>query len=169
MRTYRKIDEFTETFKHFTLTQWYFKNTNTQALWKKLNATDRQLFEFDMSCLNWQSYYYVYMRGIRIYVLKDPLETVITGAAKYFKLKIMHYICVGIVCFFAGNWTTLYIAKIFSTRWIIRCMFVSVLVTCIIKIKTILNWFLSVLCTCSLALNRLEYELIADQTLTCPY
>ncbi|KAK9746682.1 Male sterility protein [Popillia japonica] len=93
LRTYRKIDEFTETFKHFTLTQWYFKNTNTQALWKKLNATDRQLFEFDMSCLNWQSYYYVYMRGIRIYVLKDPLETVITGAAKYFKLKIMHYIC----------------------------------------------------------------------------
>ncbi|KAI4454838.1 male sterility protein 2-related [Holotrichia oblita] len=101
LRTYRKIDEFTETFKHFTLTQWYFKNTNTQALWKKLNATDRQLFEFDMSCLNWQTYYYVYMRGIRIYVLKDPLETVITGAAKYFKLKIMHYICIAVVCFFA--------------------------------------------------------------------
>ncbi|GJQ79753.1 hypothetical protein Trydic_g23230 [Trypoxylus dichotomus] len=66
IRTYRKIDEFTETFKHFTLTRWYFKNSNTQELWKKLNATDRQLFEFDMSALNWQTYYFVYMRGIRV-------------------------------------------------------------------------------------------------------
>lgn len=109
------MDQFTETYRRFTLGQWYFKNDNTQALWKKLTASDRLAFEFDTSSLNWETYYYVYMRGVRVYILKDPLETLITGTNKYLKLKIMHYIFIGAMLCFGFNWMLGYLKNTIFT------------------------------------------------------
>lgn len=71
--------------------EWNFKNDNTQALYKKLSPTDKELFDFDMGSLDWDAYYYTYIRGGRVYLLKDPLDTIPQGAAKRKKLMVAHY------------------------------------------------------------------------------
>lgn len=91
MDGYKKIDKFGSVISYFAMREWNFRNDNTQALWKKLSPTDKELFEFDMSLLDWDAYYYTYVRGGRVYLMKDPLDTIPQGAAKRKKLMVAHY------------------------------------------------------------------------------
>lgn len=88
---YRKIHKFGEVISYFSMREWLFRNDNVQALWKKMNLMDRELFEFNIGSLDWDTYYDTYVRGTRLYLLQDPLETIPEGKAKYKKLKIVHY------------------------------------------------------------------------------
>lgn len=88
---YKKIDKFGSVISYFAMREWNFRNDNTQALWKKLSPTDKELFEFDMSLLDWDAYYYTYVRGGRVYLMKDPLDTIPQGAVKKRKLMVAHY------------------------------------------------------------------------------
>ena len=56
-----------------------------------MSDTDKDLFPFDMVNFDWDSYYYNYMRGVRVYILNDPLDTVLKASGKYLKYKILHY------------------------------------------------------------------------------
>lgn len=91
MDVYKKIDKFGEVISYFAMREWNFKNDNTQALWKRMSRTDRELFDFDISKLDWDAYYYTYIRGGRVYLMKDPLETIPQGIAKRRKLMVAHY------------------------------------------------------------------------------
>lgn len=91
MEGYKKIDKFGEVISYFAMREWDFKNGNVQALWKKMKPTDQEIFQFDISSLDWDAYNYTYLRGARLYLLKDPLETIPEGKRKYRRLKIAHY------------------------------------------------------------------------------
>ncbi|XP_023025092.2 fatty acyl-CoA reductase wat [Leptinotarsa decemlineata] len=97
VKGYEKIHKFSKVIEYFTLGNWKFENGNTQALWKKLKIQDKQLFDFSMKNLTWDSYFYVYTRGSRVYIVKDPLDTIPQGRKWYRKLWIMHYTSVAIV------------------------------------------------------------------------
>lgn len=71
--------------------QWNFRNDNVQRLWKKMKPSDRELFQFNMTALNWDVYHYTYLRGARVYLLKDPMETIPEGRVKYRKVQAAHY------------------------------------------------------------------------------
>lgn len=94
---YKKLDKFSNVISYFAMREWNFKNDNTQALWKKLSPVDRELFDFNMNNLDWDAYYHTYLRGIRYYLVKDPMETIPQGRAKFLKLKILHYSVITIV------------------------------------------------------------------------
>lgn len=79
VKGYQKLNKFAAVIAYFATQEWEFKNDNVQALWQRLNKTDKELFEFSMKLLNWDSYFYTYVRGARIYLLKDPLETIPKG------------------------------------------------------------------------------------------
>lgn len=96
---YQKVDKFGAVISYFAIREWDFKNDNTQALWRKMNSMDRELFHFDISTLDWDAYYYTYIRGGRVYLLKDPLETIPEGAVKRRKLMIAHYTLITLICF----------------------------------------------------------------------
>jgi fatty acyl-CoA reductase len=68
---------------YFCTRNWNFTNKNVQALWEKLDEDDRKLFDFDLEGLDWDKYFYNYVRGVRIYLLKDELTTVPRALAKY--------------------------------------------------------------------------------------
>lgn len=110
VKGYQKVNKFSEVIAYFCMREWKFSNDNTQALWDRMNRNDRELFEFSMKNLNWDMYFYTYTRGLRVYLLKDPLDTIEKGAAKIKKLKIAHYtivagltyLCLKLVTFVLG-------------------------------------------------------------------
>lgn len=99
LKGYKKINKFADVISYFSSRQWKFRNDNTQSLWKSLPATDREQFEFNMADLNWDEYFYSYVRGMRVYLLKDPLETVPQGRIKMMKLKIAHYFLLALLLY----------------------------------------------------------------------
>ncbi|CAG9794397.1 unnamed protein product [Diatraea saccharalis] len=90
-KAYTKISKFSDVLSYFSTQQWKFYNKNVQELYEELCDADKQIFDFNMSSLDWNDYFYSYVRGIRIYLLKDPLETVPSGRAKFLRLKCIHY------------------------------------------------------------------------------
>lgn len=110
---YKKINKFGEVISYFAMRQWNFRNDNVQALLKKMKTADRELFEFDMGALDWDAYHYTYLRGARLYLLKDPLETIPEGRIKYRKVQIAHYTLV----------TFLLIVLLLVFRFIVKLFF----------------------------------------------
>lgn len=96
MKGYQKINKFSNVISYFCLREWDFKNCNTQRLWKTMKKPDRDLFEFSMKNLSWDAYFYTYVRGARVYLLKDPLETIPKGYVKLYKVMVAHYCLVGV-------------------------------------------------------------------------
>lgn len=90
-KAYRKIEKFSEVIGYFAMRQWKFHNKNTQSLYKELCDADKHMFDFDMASIDWSDYFYSYVRGIRVYLLKDPFETVPAALKKHYKLKVTHY------------------------------------------------------------------------------
>lgn len=97
-KAYTKIAKFADVLSYFALRQWKFHNTNTQNLYNDLNEADKQMFGFDISSISWNEYFYNYVRGIRIFLLKDPIDTVPASLKKYSRLKYLHYTFCTILC-----------------------------------------------------------------------
>ena len=92
------MQKFTDVIGYFSSREWVFTNDNVQLLWKRLSTRDKELFEFSMKNFNWDSYFYTYVRGARTYLLKDPMSTLREGAVKYYKLMVLHYALVTVLC-----------------------------------------------------------------------
>lgn len=75
-----------------------------------MKGQDKDLFEFSMSRLNWDMYFYTYTRGLRVYLLKDPLDTIDKGAVKIRKLKIAHYSIVVILLYLLFKFVTFFLS-----------------------------------------------------------
>ncbi|XP_012267649.2 fatty acyl-CoA reductase wat-like [Athalia rosae] len=98
---YRKIHKFSGVISYFTLQQWRFHNNATLKLAERMTPADRNEFDLDIGSLNWEDYTHHHVRGLRVYLFKDPLDTVPQGRAKYRRLKIAHYTVVwtfGLLC-----------------------------------------------------------------------
>ncbi|XP_015434622.1 PREDICTED: putative fatty acyl-CoA reductase CG5065 [Dufourea novaeangliae] len=94
---YRKIHKFSKVIHYFSTQEWEFRNENVMKLWQKLNSVDRETFYFNMEHLDWHEYHYHHIRGLRMYMLKDPLDTIEEGLVKYRKLRIAHYTILTII------------------------------------------------------------------------
>ncbi|XP_059061564.1 fatty acyl-CoA reductase wat-like [Achroia grisella] len=90
-KAYTKIAKFSDVLSYFALRQWKFSNANIQSLYSDLCEADKQMFGFDMSSISWNEYFYNYVRGVRIFLLKDPMDTVPASVKKHYRLKILHY------------------------------------------------------------------------------
>ena len=76
LNTYKKIHRFMHVIEYFAMRQWEFQTDNVGALWKKLSTRDKNIFYFNMEKLDWDLFLQQYFRGIRQYLLQDPLETI---------------------------------------------------------------------------------------------
>ncbi|CAF4887742.1 unnamed protein product [Pieris macdunnoughi] len=89
---YSKIDKWIHFNEIFASQTWKMRNSNTLELFKELNETDQHIFDFDISALDWNSYMYNYMMGIRLFLIKEPKETIPRGITKQYLLIIANYI-----------------------------------------------------------------------------
>jgi alcohol-forming fatty acyl-CoA reductase len=69
--------------EYFSMREWQFETKNVNVLWHRLDERDKQLFFFDMRQLNWDYFLEHYFRGVRKYLLNDPLETVPEALVKW--------------------------------------------------------------------------------------
>lgn len=63
--------------------EWYFTNNAMVKLWERMNAVDREIFEFDMSNFDWVEYVKRMAHGIRAFVNKTPWDATKEGLAEY--------------------------------------------------------------------------------------
>ncbi|XP_017889314.1 fatty acyl-CoA reductase wat-like [Ceratina calcarata] len=88
---YRKIHKFSHVISFFCTNQWSFRDNNVVKLWERMNPADQEIFHFNIKALDWEDYFLVHIKGLRVYMLKDPMDTLEPARAKYKKLKIAHY------------------------------------------------------------------------------
>lgn len=86
LKVYKKIHKFMEVLNYFTTKEWLFTNDHVNSLLAKLDNKDRSLFFCDMREVVWDTYFQNYMRGIRLYLIKDPIETLPQALVKWQRL-----------------------------------------------------------------------------------
>lgn len=86
------MNKFGSVISYFLLQQWRFRNNNFLRLMDKLNPADRSEFDLDIGSLDWKEYFGYYIRGIRVYLMNDPLTTVPQGRAKFAKYDLFYYV-----------------------------------------------------------------------------
>jgi len=90
LKIYKKINKFCYVISYFSTRDWKFTDGNVQELWQKLDEDDRKLFDFNLDELDWEKYFYTYVRGIRLYLLKDDMSTLPQAIARYNRLRWLH-------------------------------------------------------------------------------
>ncbi|XP_025837494.1 fatty acyl-CoA reductase wat isoform X2 [Agrilus planipennis] len=95
---YKKVGKFSDVISYFCTRQWQFTNSNSRKLWEEMNDQDKQLFTFDMKEFGWEKFLLSAMKGGRIYLLNDPMDTVTDALRRLYYFRIAHYVVVGAVC-----------------------------------------------------------------------
>jgi len=76
LKIFNRLRIMGETGTFFTLHQFNFANKNFLFLQESLKCPyDREVFNIDVSKLEWDSYIRNCILGIRTYIFKDPIET----------------------------------------------------------------------------------------------
>ena len=83
LKAYRKIHKFAKVVSYFGKREWKFTNDNVIKLWETTNSVDKMKFDFNVKSLNWEIYMMHHIRGIRVYLVKDPMTTLEKSRAKY--------------------------------------------------------------------------------------
>lgn len=100
VKAYKKVHHLISTVSFFATRSWRFENTNVQKLWRQVDDEDKQLFDFNLENFDWDDYFRYYTRGGRVYLLKDPMDTLPQGRRKLKLLKIAHYSLCAVLLFF---------------------------------------------------------------------
>ena len=50
-----------------------------------MNSVDKEIFCVNVQNLDWDEYFYQYVRGLRLYLLKDPMNTLEASRKKFRK------------------------------------------------------------------------------------
>lgn len=86
LKMYKKIHKFTDVLNYFTIKQWNFKNDRVNELMNSLDDRDKEIFFCDIKKLSWDEFFKTYIQGIRIYLMKDPIETLPEARIKWQRL-----------------------------------------------------------------------------------
>ena len=77
-----------DVLNYFSTKEWKFSNDNVKGLLNKMTKEDRENFAFDITEIDWDHYFRMYVRGIRMYLIKDPLDTLPKARAKWQRYPI---------------------------------------------------------------------------------
>ena len=76
IRLQQKCKKAVKVLEYFTTRQWEFTNHNLFMLMKKLNETDRKIFNFDVSDINWKIYIEQYCLGAKKFLMKEDISNI---------------------------------------------------------------------------------------------
>lgn len=77
-----------DVLNYFATQEWKFTNDRLHALMIKLTSKDRENFFCDIRDLDWNVYFETYISGIRVYLIKDPLDTLPQARIKWQRYEI---------------------------------------------------------------------------------
>ncbi|XP_076178777.1 fatty acyl-CoA reductase wat [Ptiloglossa arizonensis] len=90
LKIYRKIHKFMDVLNYFTMKEWTFQNDTYKRMLHSMTPEDYENFSCDITRVNWDNYFRMYVRGIRIYLIKDPIETLQQARVKWQRLYWIH-------------------------------------------------------------------------------
>ncbi|KDR10461.1 Putative fatty acyl-CoA reductase [Zootermopsis nevadensis] len=99
----RKINKLLDATSYFRIRQWAFSNQNIIHMWKKLSEDDREIFDFNISNLNWDLYWRQGLMGLRTFVLKEDPKNLPQTIRKRYRLYWLHQ-CLKFFFFFIFLW-----------------------------------------------------------------
>ncbi|GBP65548.1 RNA-directed DNA polymerase from mobile element jockey [Eumeta japonica] len=73
-KIYNKINKLMTVLSFFTLNEWVQHNENTNRLYSRLSAVDKELFKFDVTAYKWLDFILMWCLGVRKYIVKDELK-----------------------------------------------------------------------------------------------
>jgi fatty acyl-CoA reductase len=59
----------------FIFNEWLFQNYQTKELQKKLSSKDKEMFNLDISQLDWEAYFDNMAQGVRMYLHNEHPRT----------------------------------------------------------------------------------------------
>lgn len=78
-----------DVLNYFSTNEWMFTNEQFHGVMAKLSNDDRDHFYCDVRDINWDNYFEEYIRGIRIYLIKDPLDTLPQARVRWQRYEIV--------------------------------------------------------------------------------
>ncbi|GAB1866560.1 Fatty acyl-CoA reductase [Camponotus japonicus] len=90
LKVYKKIHKFMDVLNYFSTQEWKFTNNRLHALMEKFTSKDRENFFCDIRNVDWNVYFETYISGIRVYLIKDPLDTLPQARVKWQRLYWSH-------------------------------------------------------------------------------
>nr|CAD2137148.1 unnamed protein product [Meloidogyne enterolobii] len=97
VKIYNKIWRMMETLHYFTTREWTFESKNAVKLWNGMSVEDKKLYNFDIR-MDWDTYLFNYLMGIKIYMLKERLENLPKAQAALSWLRQFNFYSTGL-CF----------------------------------------------------------------------
>ncbi|XP_028039316.1 fatty acyl-CoA reductase wat-like [Bombyx mandarina] len=116
VKMYEKIYKMSMLYGYFLRNQWNFVDDNTVAMLNQMSKTDRILFNFDISKIDWPHYMLIWCIGLRKFIVKDGLKDSEYGMKKQRWLKIAHI-----------SFYTLFFGVVFSLLYLACRIFMSVI------------------------------------------
>ncbi|CAH2056159.1 unnamed protein product, partial [Iphiclides podalirius] len=92
VKIYKKVDKLSYALSYFTTNQWTFEDQNTQNLFKNLSPVDKQIFDMDITAVDWEKKIRIWTLGIRKYLVKDSEKSCEYAIKRQKLFKIMNYI-----------------------------------------------------------------------------
>ena len=84
-----RADALTETFSFFTTNEWTFQTEKVNALINYLTPHEREIFQLDITTVDWKTFFYLFNYGLQKYVLKENVEP--PGTPENMDLFSKHY------------------------------------------------------------------------------
>lgn len=75
MRVQQKIHRAVTCLQFFTTHEWRFLNDNMMELITKMHPEDRDKFDFNVTKIEWRTYFESYVLGTRRYIMKEDPKT----------------------------------------------------------------------------------------------
>ncbi|XP_065171317.1 fatty acyl-CoA reductase wat-like [Atheta coriaria] len=94
---YEKIRRFTNVINYFTIRKWSLPHNKINKLWQKFNEKDKELFEIRMSTFDWDEFMENFLKGGRLYLAKESMDTLPEARRRYRRLVIAHWTIVSLV------------------------------------------------------------------------
>ncbi|WKY16342.1 hypothetical protein Q1695_001201 [Nippostrongylus brasiliensis] len=88
VRLYARVWRMVEALHYFTTHGWTFHSKNLPKLWNSLSTEDQKMFHFDVRQLDWDSYLFDYVMGIKRYILKDDLNKLQAARANLTRMRM---------------------------------------------------------------------------------
>lgn len=92
VKVYNKIHKYTNVISYFSTQNWTFQVDNMHRLCDRMSPQDKELFFCDLKKLNWSEFFINYCKGIRLYIIKDPDDTIPEARVRFTRLYFVHQI-----------------------------------------------------------------------------
>ncbi len=93
VKVQRRVSQGLSVLQYYIIRKWKFKNANMLGLHRGLSEKDKELFNFDLSVVDYDDYIKNYVLGIRHYLLKEKPETLPKSRKTLRKLYLLDKFC----------------------------------------------------------------------------